>query len=336
MMIDVFNHILTPKFTKERDKRVSSRFSSLRFSKYVEATPTLLDLDIRFKIMDRYEDLLQILTIASPALETIVEPRDAVELARIANDEIAELVAHYPDRFVTGIACLPMNDIDASIDEIDRTINELRFRGIQLYTDINGKPLDSPEFLPIYEKMASYKLPILLHPRREEITPDYEGEDYSRYRLYSRLGWPHATSMAMMRITCSEILEKFPNLKFVTHHAGGTVPYLITRITLLDDFAEMRLGRMGSERFLSKRAEDYLRLFYNDTAVYGHTPSLMCAYAFCGAEHLLFATDMPFDSQMGLRLIRETIRSIEEMDIPDSEKRKIFEDNARRLFRLPI
>ena len=87
---------------------------------------------------------------------------------------------------------------------------------------------------------------------------------------------------------------------------------------------------------MTKTIVDYLRMFYNDTAVYGNTPSLMCAYAFCGADHMLFATDFPYDSQAGYRVIRETIRSIEEMDITDAEKKKIFEDNARKLLRLPI
>jgi predicted TIM-barrel fold metal-dependent hydrolase len=285
--------------------------------------------------MDKYPDLLQVLTIAAPALEAVTKPNDSVELAKIANDEMTELVMKYPERFAAAIACLPLNDIDATLTEIDRAIKELRFRGIQVYTDINGKPLDSPEFMPIYEKMVTYDLPILIHPKREATQPDYESEGESKYLIWTRLGWPHATSMAMMRLACSGVLEKYPTLKFITHHAGGTVPYLITRIGYLDEFNEMRMG-YRYEQLLTKKIINYLRMFYNDTAVYGHTPTLMCAHAFCGAEHMLFATDMPFDSQAGYRLVRETIRSIEEMDIPDSEKRMIFEENARDLLRLPV
>lgn len=335
MMIDVFAHILPPKYLEAREKKAVSGWASAKASRWVKAVPTLSDLDIRFGIMDQYQDLLQVLTVAAPPLETITKPEDAVELARIANDEMAELVLKYPERFVAAIACLPLNDIDATLEEIDRTINDLRFRGIQIFTDVNGKPLDSPEFLPIYEKMAYYDLPILIHPRREAIVPDYEGEKESKYLVWNRLSWPHATSMAMLRLAGSGVLEHYPNLKFITHHAGGTVPYLITRISLLGEFNEMRMG-FRYEQHLTKTIPDYLRMFYNDTAVYGNTPSLMCAYAFCGADHLLFASDMPFDSQTGYRLVRETIRSIEEMDITDTERKKIFEDNARRLLRLPI
>ncbi len=335
MMLDVFTHILPPKYLEARDKKMAAGWMASKAAGYSQAVPTLFDLDTRFRIMDKYPDLLQVLTIATPPLEAIVKPEDAVELAKIANDEMAELVMKYPDRFVAAVAWLPLNDIDASLKEIDRTINDLRFRGIQMCTDINDKPLDSPEFWPIYEKMAYYDLPILLHPRREGKVPDYEGEESSKYLIWTRLGWPHATSMAMMRLVCSGVLEKYPNLKLITHHAGGTVPYLITRISCLDNFNEMRMG-FRYEQHLSKTIVDYLRMFYNDTAVYGNTPSLMCAYAFCGADHMLFATDMPFDSQAGYRLVRETIRSIKEMDITEAERKKIFEDNARKLLRLPI
>ena len=335
MIIDVFCHILTPKYLDGRNKKALTGWSSSKGSAYVRAVPTLTDLENRFRIMDRYPELLQVLTIASPALETMTKPADAVALAKIANDEMAELVMKYPERFVAAVACLPLNDIDATLGEIDRAINDLRFRGIHMCTDIKGKPLDSPEFMPIYEKMASYDLPILIHPQRETTVPDYKGEEESKYLIWTRLGWPHATSMAMIRLVCGGILEKYPTLKLVTHHAGGTVPYLVTRIGCLDEFNEMRMG-YRYEQHLTKKIVDYLRMFYNDTAVYGNTPTLTCAYAFCGAEHMIFATDMPFDSQAGYRLVRETIRSVEEMGITDAEKKMIFEDNARRLLRLPI
>jgi predicted TIM-barrel fold metal-dependent hydrolase len=335
MMIDAFCHILTPKFLQERNKRALGRFAGLRASRYNAVIPTLSDLNVRFKIMDKYPDYVQVLSTAAPAIETICNPDDAAELAKIANDELAEMVLHYPDRFVGGIACVAMNNINATLNEIDRAINDLRLRGIQVHSDIAGKPLDSPEFVPVYEKMAAYNLPIFIHPVKEEHVPDYPGEEGSKYLVWNRLSWPHQTSVAMMRISCSGILERYPNLKFVTHHAGGTVPYLWTRIRVLDDTNEMILGYRYEAR-LTKKVDDYLRMFYNDTAVYGNAPSLMCAYAFCGADHLIFATDMPFGNQLGERLVRETIRSVNEMSIGDVERKMIFEENARKLMRLPI
>ena len=87
---------------------------------------------------------------------------------------------------------------------------------------------------------------------------------------------------------------------------------------------------------LTRHPLDYFRMFYADTAVSGYTAALMCGYAFFGAEHILFGTDMPYDYQLGELNTREAISSVEEMKVPDSDKKKIFEDNARELLRLPV
>jgi aminocarboxymuconate-semialdehyde decarboxylase len=152
--------------------------------------------------------------------------------------------------------------------------------------------------------------------------------------VWTLFGWPYETSAAMTRIVFSGILEKFPNLKVMSHHAGGMIPYFAKRIQISNDFNEMRLGYRYEEH-LTKSPLDYFRMFFNDTAVYGNTSALMCAYDLFGADHLLFATDMPYDNQLGSRFIKETARSVEEMAISGLEKKKIFEENARSVFRLP-
>jgi predicted TIM-barrel fold metal-dependent hydrolase len=123
-------------------------------------TFTLTDRDARLRILDEFEDMVQVLSVTVPPLEEIVNPEEAAELARIANDEMAELVNKYPNRFVGAVAGLPMNDVDAALRETDRAIKDLKFKGVQIASSINGKPLDRPEFLGLYEKMAQYDLPI--------------------------------------------------------------------------------------------------------------------------------------------------------------------------------
>ena len=112
------------------------------------------------------------------------------------------------------------------------------------------------------------------------------------------------------------------------------IPYLSERIAQFYDTDERR-GPAEYRRGLTKTPIEYLKMFYNDTAIYGNTSGLMCAYAFFGAEKLLFGTDTPFDNQLGARVVRQTINAIEEMNITHLEKKKIFEDNARKLLRLP-
>jgi predicted TIM-barrel fold metal-dependent hydrolase len=333
MKIDVFTHIIPPKYKEALYKKMPPSAYQRRL---IEAFPSLTDLEIRFRIMDKYDGLVQLITTGAPPVEDVAEPKEAVELARIANDEMARLVNKHPDRFPAAVACLPMNDMDAALKEMDRTITELGFRGIQLHSDINGKPLDSPEFMPLFEKMAQYNLPILLHPEiRTNQVPDYPNEPESYHMIHILFGWPYRTTVAMTRLAMSGIFEKYPTLKIITHHCGAMVPFFEQRINVGYMSHLMRMG-FKHKPFLTKRPLEYFRMFYGDTALYGSKSGLMCGYAFFGADRMLFASDMPYDPQLGDIYTRETIRAVEEMEIPDMEKKKIFEDNARNLMRLPI
>lgn len=283
--------------------------------------------------MDKYEGLQQVLTLASPPVESVVGPGDAVELSRIANDEMAELVRKYPDRFVAAVACLPMNDMDAALKELDRAVKELNFKGVQLHSPVEviDKPLDHPDFIPLYERIAEYDLPIWIHPKRGIDFPDYRSENHSKYWIFSMFGWPYETTAAMTCLVFSGILEQLPNLKIITHHCGGMVPYFVDRI---GDYAETSCNAEFKQR-LSKPPIEYYRMFYADTALCGATSGLMCGYDFFGADHIVFATDMSYDSEGGDRYTRQTIAAIDKMEISEEDKKKIYEGNARRLLRLP-
>ena len=327
MRIDIYTHILPTRYKEA----LYERAGSARLRETIEAVPTLFDLDSRFRILDRYE-CVQVLTLGLPPIETIAEGKAAVEFARIANDSMAELVTKYPDRFVAGVASLPMNDMDGALEEADRAIQSLNLKGIQICSSINGKPLDSPELFPLYEKMESYDLPIWIHPGRGVRTPDYPGEKASKYQIWSIFGWPFETTAAMTRLIFSGVLNRYPSLKIITHHCGAMVPYFAERIDCACDMAEML--KEPVKQALNKPPLDYYRMFYNDTAVSGSRSALMCAYDFFGPEHILFGTDMPMDNEHGARLVRQTIEAIERMDIPDGDKKLIFEENARRLLGL--
>lgn len=335
MKIDIFTHILPPKYKDALEKKLCSS-GSPPYLVWHETFRGLVDLETRFRVMDKYDDLVQVLTHTLPFLEAVVNPKDAVELAKMGNDELAELVEKYPDRFVAAIGNLPMNDIDAALNEVDRIVNDLHFRGIQICTNINGKPLDASEFMPLYEKMECYDLPILLHPMRLDSTPDYATEDVSKFDIYTIFGWPYDTSAAMTRLVFGHIPRKYPNLKFITHHCGAMIPYFEQRIASFYNYREiLGKGRYNYNRGFTKPPLEYYKTFYADTALNGSARGLMCGYGFFGADHILFGTDMPYDSQNGHLIVRQTIDSIEQMEIPDSDKKKIFEDNAKKIMRLP-
>lgn len=340
MKIDIYAHI-----TSERYKNALFQHApaSRTGRKKMEHIPTLWDLDHRFRIMDHYDNYKQVISMIGIPIESVASGKDAAELAKIANDEAAELVAKYPDRFLCACANLPLGDTDAALKELDRAINELKLKGILIYTPLyffnrktkppaGGKGLDSPELMPIYEAMAKYNLPIWIHPNSlyDDSVPDYTSETESKYLAWHIYGWPYQDTLAQVRLVFSGILEKFPNLKFINHHAGAMVPFFDTRLTVQGNMAEMRSG-VNFKQGLTKSPIDYFRMFYADTAVNGSTAALMCAYAFYGAKQMLFGTDMPFDKELGDEAIRETIRSIEQMDITAEEKYAIYEGNARKL-----
>jgi aminocarboxymuconate-semialdehyde decarboxylase len=142
----------------------------------------------------------------------------------------------------------------------------------------------------------------------------------------------------MTRLVFSGIMERYPNLKIVTHHCGGMVPYFAERIAQFSHQIENSLAKEKKEQpVFTKSVIDYYRMFYNDTALYGNTSALMCGYDFFGADHLLFGTDFLLgDTEQGNGIYRKTINAIEQMDISEEIRKKIYEDNARSLMRLQI
>ena len=335
MKIDIFPHIF-PKPFHEKMLQSSERAGFMQ--KRVREIPVMVDLDLRFRIMDQHPGYVQVLTLASPPIESFGDPKTSPELARIANDGMAELVAKYPDRFPAFVASLPMNNMEACLLEVDRAIKTLGARGIQIFSNVNGRPLDEPEFRPLFEKMAAHDLPIWLHPSRSQNFPDYQTEKISRYELWWVFGWPYETSIAMSRLVFAGIFDTFPDLKIITHHLGAMIPYFEGRVGPGLD----QLGSRTSDadqalvtHNLKRRPLDYFRMFYGDTALFGALAPLECGLAFFGIDHILFGSDMPFDPEKGTMYIRETIRAVDSMTLAPAEREKIFEGNARRLLKLP-
>jgi predicted TIM-barrel fold metal-dependent hydrolase len=313
--IDIYTHWWPRKAAQALLKKVKQGSDpvSIAYLERRETRTAVNDLDLRFRFMNRHPDVLHVLTISNPPVEAFVGPKDAAEISKMANDELAELVDKYPDRFVAAVAILPMNDIDLALKECDRAITKLGLKGIRLYTTIMGETLDSPRLRPLYEKMAKYNLPIWIHPT--DPPPLSVGQE-------SHLGWEYEISKAMITLASSWVFQDFPNIKFITHHLGAMIPFYAERIR---------------GNFFAGNPDAFLNLykFYNDTALYGNTPALMCGYAFFGADHILFGTDMPLGGKPAGNM-QKTISAIEAMDIPHAEKNRIYLENAVSLLNLRV
>lgn len=331
--IDAFNHIAPKRFF---DAMVETPAGRKDMGKRIRGIPALYDIEERLRIVDSFENYQQVLSLTMPALDRLWGPDESPEYARIGNDGMAELVARYPDRFVGYAASLPMNAPEAAVKEAERALGN-GANAIQLHTNVDGAPLDEDRFWPIFETIERFGKPILLHPIRTREMADYRTEKVSKYEINSVIGWPFETGAALARLVFSGIMDRFPRLIVVTHHLGGIIPYFEGRVGHSWD----QLGARTSDedyasilKRLKKRPFDYFKDFYGDTALAGARGPTICGLGFFGADHVLFASDCPFDPEKGRGYIRATIDVLSSIDLSNEDREKICFRNAERLFGL--
>ena len=329
--IDIYNHIW-PRAFYEQVLKLSPNTANM--TRRVQAVPMITDLDVRFRVMDLFEDYCQILSLASPPLEMLVPPGHAGGLARLANDSMAELVVKYPDRFPGFIASLALTDPDTAVKEAQRAIRDLGAVGVQGFTNVNGRCLDAPEFRPLFRVLREHDRPIWIHPTRGPNFPDYLGEEHSKYEIWWAFGWPYETSVFMARMVFSRLFDELPGLKIITHHGGGMIPYFEGRVGYGWDQLGSRTTSVDYKvllKELRRRPLDYFKDFIADTALFGSRSATLCALDFFGVDNVVFASDAPFDPEQGPLYIRETIQVIDSLDLSDADRKKIYQDNAVRL-----
>lgn len=328
MIIDIATHVY-PKPVIERVKRIAPGFGSM--GSRIEATPQLYEFDDRFRLMDEAGDYVQIISLAGPPIEEIATSEQGAEIARIANDSMAELVSRHKDRFPRFVASVSLNDMEAAMNEVHRAIRDLGACGVQIFTDVGGRPLDEPEFDPLFAAMKQYGLPIWIHPTRTPEMADYSSESASQYDIWLVLGWPYATAAAMFRLVLAGLFERHVGLKIITHHMGGMVPFHEERIAgalyrmARHQAAKEKAGSGGL--YMRRPPMEMMRLFYADTAMHGAVEGTRCGLAFFGASNTVFGTDCPFGS------IRKGLDMMDRLSLEESVLRKIMHDNAQRLVR---
>src|SRR5690242_15357866 len=335
MIVDIYTHIFPERFFQELE-RGSPKLGNM--GKRLRAVRKLFDLDLRFKDMDAVgkdtkQEYRQIISLPNPPIEDIDEGAVANNLAKVANDSMAELVAKHPDRFPAFAAAVNLNDVDFSIAEMDRAI-KMGARGVQTFTNITGHPLDEPRFRPFFDAMAAHDLPIWIHPARTSAMADYVSEPRSRFEMWWCFGWPYETTIAMCRLVFDGIYDRHPKLKIITHHlGGGMIPFFDGRIGAGMEVLGSRTIEEDHTKVLSslKRPHlDYFKEFYADTAMFGGTYGLPCGLAFFGNEHVVFATDAP------LAAIPPHIKALDGLGLDPASRQKIMAGNAEKLLNMRI
>jgi predicted TIM-barrel fold metal-dependent hydrolase len=319
--IDCQSHLFCPELLDLMEKRRDSprvyRQGSDRFVVIGEWTRRLLpkhtDVPAKLADMDASGIGMTALSINDPGPELFAKEGPAV--ARLVNDWIAAIAKQHPTRFF-GLCTLPLQNMEACLAELDRSVTRLGMRGILLYSNNAGRFPDEPAFRPLFRRAEELDVPILLHPAYPTTYDATKG-----YEMAAGLGLMFDTTIALTRIILAGILDEFPKLKLVCPHVGGALPYLVGRI----DHQTMVLKR-GAEH-IRRAPSEYLRQIWLDT-VSPLAMSIRYGYDFVGPDRLLYASDHPW---VDPKLIAENVRSLR---LPAADEGKIFSANARSLFRL--
>jgi aminocarboxymuconate-semialdehyde decarboxylase len=271
----------------------------------------------RIKDMDATGVDMQILSPAPPSSYYNLEAEACLWFSRRQNDGIAQTVKEYPERFL-GIGTVPLQAADMAIAELDRAVNKLGLRGLQILSNVAGRNLDAPELMPFYKEVEALDVPIFIHPS------NVAGADrIKKYYLRNLIGNPLDTTIGAAHIVFGGVLDKYPNLKFILAHGGGYLPYQRGR------WEHGYEVRPEGKEVIKHPPSHYIPLLYFDTITH-FAPALEYLIATVGADRVVMATDYPYD--MGDATPVETVKSLK--NVSNEDKEKILGGNAKRLFKL--
>ena len=293
--------------------------------------PRLLDIqDLRLREMDKHGVQLMILSLNAPAVQAIHDVKRAIDVARQANDVLAENVAKRRDRFA-AFAALPMQDPDAAIFELTRCIKDLGFVGAlvngfsQIGSPDNVTYYDLPQYRAFWRAVETLNIPFYLHPRNSLSSwgRQYEGHDWL---LGPNWAFSAETAVHALRLIGSGLFDELDNLKIVLGHLGEGIPVQLWQI-------DGRNGWMQApHKYAAKHSVGYYfrKHFYVTTSGNFHTPSMINAIAELGADHVLFSIDWPFEA------VDEAANWFDGAQISAADRARIGRENAIRLLSLEL
>jgi aminocarboxymuconate-semialdehyde decarboxylase len=295
------------------DKKLKCRINTATFQGQ--------DIERRLQHMDGLGIDIHVLTIPAPGADRY-EGEGAVKMAHIANDAIAAICKKYPERFI-GFFTLPTSNVQASLDELERSVNELGLRGFGCFANLNGQPLDREELFPIYERLAQYTLPVYVHPTAPLAT-ESSGIDIMPTLIF---GWAYDSTVAMTRLIYGRVLERFPQINWVVADVGGVLAFFAQRAI---NIYTGRTDEIRHKYGLSENPLDSFRRFYVDTA--DHPAStLRCVKDFFGPDRMVLGTNYPYGPEEGCVLVKNSLRAIDGLDLDAADKEKILGGNAARI-----
>jgi predicted TIM-barrel fold metal-dependent hydrolase len=325
LIIDVFNHFYPKEYLDALPKPLPDMVTFLSSDNPAGGKgKSITDLDYRTSQMKKFGIDKQILSLAGPTLDDLpsnVPLEEFNKIYKAGNDGIAKIAENSRGRF-KGIATVSLLDVQAAVEETERSVKDLGLLGVQVLSNVRGKPLDLPEFEPFYAKISQLGCGLWIHPSYIRKIYDWMNDEYNMNMM---MGWGIDTALAAFRIFRGGVLERHPNMKIVTHHLGTLIPLMAGRI---NGFV-IGQGKNGlPPPPLKKTPIEYLKMFYVDTAEGMWKPALNLALDFYGSSHLLFGTDYPWGDTPKI------IANIKALNITEEEKRMVLDENAAKLFKI--
>jgi len=274
------------------------------------------DIAYRQDILDKHGVQTQVISLTTPGTH-VETPQTATRLSAITNDAFARVRDERRGRF-EPLATLPLNDPAASVTEFLRASNELKFAGAMLFSNVNGTGLDDERFWPLYEAADDRGAVMMIHP-----TYPVGVEAMREYWLMPLNGFLFDTTLAASKLVFSGVVKRYPRIRWVLGHLGGTIPYLAERLDRgFRAFKDCRVN-------IDEPPTAYLkRHFWYDTVNFAQGP-LKLAIEFAGAERILAGSDYPH--MIGsIPLMLEAIKAL---PISEAEKTGILGGNAEALLR---
>lgn len=326
-IIDFHNHFYPPAYLEALQSgpsNVKVTFDSdnnplLHYpGDYNILVPGHRDIEFRKQVLEKAGVTGQVLTFTTPGTHS-ESPQRSAALSRIVNDGLAEIKTRYSSCF-SALATLPLNNPEESVVELRRVFNDLDFKGVMLYSNINGIALSDKQYWPLYEAADELNAVFYIHPNYPVGV-----EAMTEYWLMPLIGFPYDTTLAAAKLVFSGVVKMFPRIKWVLGHLGGAVPYLAERLDRgYFAFKECR-------EHIDKPPSEYLKMFYYDTVNFDIN-ALELALKFAGPGHLLAGSDYPH--QIGS--LQKMVDSIEALPIGLEEKAGILGENAKKLLKLTI
>jgi predicted TIM-barrel fold metal-dependent hydrolase len=314
MVVDVHAHY-SPKGYVETMFRIAGARRPAGWEE-LPHTDSEADLDARLQAMDDAGVRMQVLShgIMAPYAEN--EP-DAVHVARLTNDEYADLVQRYPDRFAAFVS-LPLPHVDAALREMERGLDELKMAGVAMNCSVFGRSLAEAEFEALYAEMNRRGVVLYFHPCASGICSPFIND----YGLQGAAGTSMEDTVLVLHLVLKQIPPRYPNIRIIVSHLGGLVPMLLNRM-------DHQMPRKGLREDPSATAR---RLYY-DTVGHGSDAALLCAWKAFGAEHLVPGSDYPV--LLAHETYRETFDYVRRAGLPAGDVERILERNASELLGLP-